>query len=261
MSETLALNPGFVIATAFSIVFVIVYPIVLAIVAHHELCVSWRYVGHGAIVFFVFQLVTRVPAVQLIQAAIGPQLKASPPLMWTWLVVLALSAGVFEEVGRYLGYRLFMRGEDKTWSKAVMFGIGHGGLESVLQVGGLMVLALISLWTAANGGLNQLPDDQRRSHSATPDTQRTTGLGGALWCLGATVDRTDPDCVLGDRSASLPPRQAGLVALGSPWTCVRGPGSSWTAADTRPGPHQLSADRGRCHRLWADGNRDHLEAA
>src|SRR5437762_12573181 len=103
MSETLVLNPGFVMATAFSIAFVIVYPIVLAIVAHRELRVSWRYVGYGAIVFFVFQLLTRVPAVQLIQAAIGPQLTASPPLMWTWLVVLALSAGVFEEVGRYVG--------------------------------------------------------------------------------------------------------------------------------------------------------------
>jgi uncharacterized membrane protein YhfC len=34
--------------------------------------------------------------------------------MWSWLVVLALSAGVFEEVGRYVGYRLFMRGEGKT---------------------------------------------------------------------------------------------------------------------------------------------------
>src|SRR5579871_368416 len=161
MSETLALNPGFVIGTVFSIVFVIAYPIVLAIIAHRQLHVSWRYVGYGAIVFFLFQLATRVPAVQLIQAAIGPQLKASPAMLWTWLVVLALTAGLFEEVGRYVGYRVFMRREDKTWSKAVMFGIGHGGLESVVLVGGLMVLGLVSLWTAANGGLNQLPDDQR----------------------------------------------------------------------------------------------------
>jgi uncharacterized membrane protein YhfC len=190
MSETLALNPGFVIATAFSIVFVIVYPIVLAIAAHRQLRVGWRYVGYGAIVFFVFQLVTRVPAVQLIQAAIGPQFKASPVLMWTWLVVLALSAGIFEEVGRYVGYRLFMRGEDKTWSKAVMFGIGHGGLESVLLVGGLMVLALVSLWAAANGGLNQLPDDQRavatqqlQTLNAQPGWAALFGAWERLWTV------------------------------------------------------------------------------
>jgi hypothetical protein len=41
-----------------------------------------------------------------------------------------------------------------------MFGIRHGGLESVALVGGLMVLTLISLWTVANGGLDRLPADQ-----------------------------------------------------------------------------------------------------
>jgi len=183
MPETLALNPGFVIATAVSIGFVIVYPVALAIVAHRRLRVVWRYVGYGAIVFFVFQLVTRVPAVQLIQAAIGPQLEMSSVLTWTWLLVLALSAGVFEEVGRYVGYRLFMRGEDKTWSKAVMFGIGHGGLESVLLVGGLMMLALISLWAAANGGLNQLPDDQRAA--ATQQLQTLNAQPGWVALFGA----------------------------------------------------------------------------
>src|SRR5579859_1938484 len=121
MSETLALNPGFVIATLASIVFVIVYPIVLAVGAHRWLQTGWRYVGYGALVFFVFQVITRVPAVQLIQSAIAPQLKASPALMWTWLVALALSAGVFEEGGRYVGYRVLMRREDKTWSKAILF--------------------------------------------------------------------------------------------------------------------------------------------
>jgi len=183
MSETLALNPGFVIGTGFSIVFVVVYPIILAVVAHRRLRIGWRYVAYGALVFLIFQLLTRVPAVQLIQAAIGPQLKASPPLMWTWLVVLALSAGLFEEVGRYVGYRLFMRGEDKTWSKAVMFGIGHGGLESAVLVGGLMVIALVSLWSAANGGLNQLQDGQRAA--AAQQLQTLTAQPGWAALLGA----------------------------------------------------------------------------
>jgi len=183
MAETLALNSGFVIATAASIVFVIVYPIVLAVVAHRRLHTGWRYVGYGALVFFVFQLITRVPAVQLIQAAIAPQLKESPVLMWTWLVVLAVSAGVFEEGGRYIGYRVFMRREDKTWSKAVMFGIGHGGLESVVLVGGLMVLALFSLWSVANGGLAQLPEDQRAL--ATQQLQTLNEQPGWVALLGA----------------------------------------------------------------------------
>ena len=63
---------------AVTAVFVIAYPLALAVVAHRRLHVGWRYLAYGAIVFFVFQLATRVPAVQLIQAAIGGQLEASP---------------------------------------------------------------------------------------------------------------------------------------------------------------------------------------
>src|SRR5689334_5926286 len=45
------------------------------------------------------------------------------------LTGVAVTAGLFEEVGRYVGYRFFMRREPKTWSKAVMFGLGHEGLD------------------------------------------------------------------------------------------------------------------------------------
>ena len=190
MSETLPLNSGFLVGMSVSIAFVVMYPLILAIVAHCQLHVGWRYLGYGAIVFFVFQLVTRVPAVQLIQIAIAPQLKTSPALMWTWLVVLAVSAGVFEEVGRYAGYRVFMRHDEKTWSKAVMYGIGHGGLESVVLVGGLMLVGLINLWAIANGGVNQLPEDQRataiqqlQALDAQPGWTSFLGAWERLWTV------------------------------------------------------------------------------
>ena len=159
MSEPV--NLGFTFGMATTFVFVVAYPVVLAIVAHRRLRVGWRYFAFGAVVFFVCQLATRVPAVQFIQAALSEQLKASQALMWTWLVFLALTAGIFEEVGRYLGYRLFMRREDKTWSKAIMYGLGHGGLESIVLVGGLTLFGLINLWSVASGGLAQLPEEQR----------------------------------------------------------------------------------------------------
>jgi uncharacterized membrane protein YhfC len=161
MAETPVVNSGFLIGMAASVVFVVAYPLVLAVVAHRRLHVGWRYLAYGAIVFFIFQLATRVPAVQLIQSAIAEQLKASRTLMWAWLVVLALTAGLFEEVGRYLGYRVFMRREDKTWPKAIMYGLGHGGLESIVLVGGLTLVGLINFWSIASGGLTQLPEDQR----------------------------------------------------------------------------------------------------
>src|SRR5579864_7902035 len=161
MIEAPQLNSGFLIGTILSLVFIVAYPLVLAVIAHRKLHVGWRYFAYGAIVFCVFQLATRVPAVQLIQAAFADQLKASPALTWAWLVVLALTAGLFEEVGRYFGYRVLMRREDKTWPKAVMYGLGHGGFESIVLVGGLMLVGVINLWSFANGGFAQLPEDQK----------------------------------------------------------------------------------------------------
>ncbi len=183
MIETPQLNSGFLLGTIVSLAFVVAYPVVLAVVAHRRLHVGWRYLAYGASVFFVFQLATRVPAVQFIQASIADQLKASPTLMWAWLVVLALTAGLFEEVGRYLGYRVLMRREEKTWSKAVMYGLGHGGFESIVLVGGMMLLGIIHLWSFASGGFAQLPEDQRTL--AAQQLQALNAQPGWIALLGA----------------------------------------------------------------------------
>jgi nucleotide-binding universal stress UspA family protein len=98
MTETPVVNSGFLLGMTASVVFVVAYPLVLAVVAHRRLHVGWRYLAYGAIVFFVFQLATRVPAVSLIQSAIAEQLKSSPTLMWAWPVLLAPTAGLFEEI-------------------------------------------------------------------------------------------------------------------------------------------------------------------
>lgn len=51
------------------------------------------------------------------------------------------SAGLFEEITRYLGYRLWIKG-DRDWKSALMYGTGHGGIESVL----LGVLVLVTFF-------------------------------------------------------------------------------------------------------------------
>jgi uncharacterized membrane protein YhfC len=159
--STFHISPAWVAADIIAITFVILYPLVLAVVAHRRLKVGWKYFAYGALIFFVFQLITRVPAVIVIQAAIAPQLEASPALLYTWLAILALTAGLFEEVGRYVAFRWLMRREEKTWNKAVMYGLGHGGLESILLVGGLALLSLINIIVLSSIGLNSIPLAQR----------------------------------------------------------------------------------------------------
>ncbi len=161
MEPSLTLSTAQLVAGLFTIVFLLVLPVAATIAAHHWLHVGWRYAFYGAAVFLVFQLLTPIPAVEIFGPRVQAYAQHSPPLLWGWLAVLALTAGLFEEVGRYLGFRVFFRSDEKTWPKAVMFGIGHGGLES-LMVGATAILSSVQLWSMSHGGLDSLAADQRR---------------------------------------------------------------------------------------------------
>src|SRR4029453_2761562 len=94
--------------TVAAILFEIALPLLLGLVARRRLGVGWRYFGYGALIFFLFQLISRVPLVQVAQIALAPQLRASFTLQLIWVAILALTAGLFEEIGRYVGYRWLM---------------------------------------------------------------------------------------------------------------------------------------------------------
>jgi uncharacterized membrane protein YhfC len=163
MPSTLHIPPALVITTAMAVVFVIGYPLALGVIVRKKLAVSWKYFWFGALVFLVFQLLTRVPVVTVLQATVLMHLLlTSTAFTWIWLLILAITAGLFEEVGRYVGYRLLLRREPKTWSKAVMFGLGHGGLESIVVVGGQIVLTAINDVVLSTINVNSLPAAQRQ---------------------------------------------------------------------------------------------------
>ncbi len=148
-------------STIAAISFEILLPLALIVFAHVRLRVAWRYAAFGALIFFTFQLITRVPLIQVAQFFLMDALKSSKPLLITFLLVAALTAGIFEEVGRYLGYRGFMGREEKTWAKGVMYGLGHGGLESVVLVAGLSIVQLVNVWLLTSTNLGIIPVAQR----------------------------------------------------------------------------------------------------
>jgi uncharacterized membrane protein YhfC len=155
-------SAGFLISLGISTAFEILFPLALAFYVSRSLHVRWRYLWYGVAVFAVVQLFTRVPAVYVIQRLIAPQLKASPAFLWGWLFILALTAGLFEEVGRYFGYRIFMGKEEKTWPKGIMYGIGHGGLESIVLVGLLSsALSLLNILVIQSLDITKLPTAQQ----------------------------------------------------------------------------------------------------
>lgn len=180
---------------AISILFMVVYPLAVALFAWRRLRVGWRYFLFGALIFFVFQLVTRVPAMLGLQVVLADTLQSSRAFTVGFLAFAAVTAGLAEEIGRYVGYRWLMRNEEKTWAKGVMFGIGHGGIESILLTGGLALIGLIGLLTVSSPAIqSQLPPEQlealgRQLKGVSELPQWFPLLGGweRLWTLPVQV--------------------------------------------------------------------------
>jgi len=119
-----------IIFLSISLLLSIVFPVVVAIVLHRRLRFAWKSVLVGALVFLVFQVLTRIPLLGYLQQSLWYRaFSMSYPVISGLL--LALSAGLFEEIGRYVGFRLLLR-RHLDWEGGIACGVGHGGLESLL---------------------------------------------------------------------------------------------------------------------------------
>lgn len=184
-----AISNGYLIALVVVAIFAILYPIVLAFIAQRQLHVGWPFFAYGALIFILFQLVTRIPLVVTTQALIGPRLQESTILAIGWLAILALTAGLFEEIGRYVGYRWLMKRTTKTWNIAVMYGIGHGGIEAILLIGVGNLIGAVGLANIP-ATVGALPPEQQDLLAqqlapiyASPDWVPLLGAWERLWAV------------------------------------------------------------------------------
>lgn len=101
----------------------------------------------GAACFFLSQLILRIPLFNWLSGhndwfALAPY---TNPVLYT--AILAFSAGIFEEIGRWIFMKYPCKGKD-TWMHGVSFGLGHGGIEAV------WVLTLSVIPSLLNGTLS-----------------------------------------------------------------------------------------------------------
>jgi uncharacterized membrane protein YhfC len=98
-------------------------------------------------------------------------------------VFLGLSAGIFEEVTRYLVLRWWAK-DARSWRTGILFGAGHGGMEAII-LGGLVLYSFFQLTALRNIDLatiipaNQLELAQKQV-AAYWSTNWYTSLLGAL---------------------------------------------------------------------------------
>ena len=87
----------------------------------------------GVLAFVISQMVIRIPVINYVASNSSTYQfwSATKPIIV--ITLLALSAGVAEELTRWIFMRwLFKR---KTYANGIIFGFGHGGIEALLIVG------------------------------------------------------------------------------------------------------------------------------
>lgn len=184
MNQTNALvSSGAIVGIILSMIVTILGPIILLIVWKHKKKCGLLPALAGALTFIVAALVLEsIPKYFLFAGgnALSAYILSHG---WAYGLIGALLAGVFEECGRYVTIRFFLKKyTDKE--TAISYGIGHGGIECILLIG-FGMLSNLMLAFAINGGTlalltNGLPADQAAAYESAITTLTTAGFGTFL---------------------------------------------------------------------------------
>lgn len=122
-------------------------PVIAAIWFWRRTRVPFSTILIGALTFFVMQILLRVPLLQVANFFLSFDTDTTSGLL-IYSGFLAVTAALFEELGRLIFFKLFRRQGD--WKNAVALGIGHGGIESVILTGitvaaNTIVLAILAM--------------------------------------------------------------------------------------------------------------------
>ncbi len=121
-----------IIFMVISLLIVFLFPIGLWIYFYKKERISAIAVLVGTLTFVISQILLRIPLLQFLQ---GQSWYAEIARnIWISALFLGLTAGIFEEVGRFLGFKFFLKKKLKR-ENGIALGIGHGGIEAIILVG------------------------------------------------------------------------------------------------------------------------------
>lgn len=139
-------------------------PVVLFVVLWRRHGASPKAWLFGALTFVVSQLLLRLPWQLPLNAWLVKHYRDDALVMGAWLAASALTAGLFEELGRFVAYRTVWK--DRSTLGGVMLGAGHGGVESILLVGLSLVSSTVLYVLLWQGVPLPFPPDARAAIEA-----------------------------------------------------------------------------------------------
>lgn len=124
------------------------------------LCIYMKRVGKASLksfflgcgIFVVFALVLEQILHLIVRAVSGTFFSEH---LIAYAVYGGLAAGLFEETGRYVAMKFFMKGH-LSRQEAIMYGVGHGGIEAILLGGMACFSNLLTSIMINSGSLEKL---------------------------------------------------------------------------------------------------------
>lgn len=160
------------IGTIFSIVISIGFPIALMVVGNRKFGakISTFFIGAGTFVLFAFVLEQIMHII--VMGVFGLNAESNE---WLYYLYGAAAAAVFEETGRIVAMKCFMK-KRFDFPNAFMYGIGHGGIEAIV-LGGISNISGLITMIMINSGVMQA------SLAALPADMQTQTIEGlsTLW--------------------------------------------------------------------------------
>lgn len=112
----------------------LILPIVILLVLCLKHKISQKPMWFGVLAFFISQICIRLPILSVLrtQSWFSAFAKQNATV---YLILLAFTAGLFEETARYIGARFCLKQKQREYRDAIGFGLGHGFCECILIVG------------------------------------------------------------------------------------------------------------------------------
>lgn len=171
-------------------------PIALIVVFRKRFRIQTIPVVAGAAVFAVFVLILEAFVHQIVlrpDAAGNIALMQSPVL---YMLYGGFMAGLFEETGRFVCFKLLKKRYSGV-KTALGYGIGHGGIESIILVGASLIISIISClminsvgtehMIAAAGASSALAEAQIATLITTPPLQFLAGGFERLFAIAVQI--------------------------------------------------------------------------
>lgn len=184
----LHVSGGVIAVIIINLILSVALPLVAAIVIKKKKGGTWAAFGIGVLTMFVFAFVVEGTINSIVGVSpFGQVLKNS---IVVYAIYGGFMAGLFEETGRFVAFKFFLKKQRDDDNNALMYGVGHGGIEVLLLLGVAMLNNLIYAFMinagAADTILSALPAELADQQRAVFEQLATISAG---MLLAAPVER------------------------------------------------------------------------